>query len=181
MQVTTTAGIQRCRRCGRCNVEVAEEARREARQLIDTDMSTGTELLQDSGFQQLDDGRWQPHGWDPDERLSAFDAIRVVLHNQLWATTRSRLPAQRQDIQSRGARRGLGSPLQIAPRFGSGWQQPPPADARLRAIRLVPARGQSFFGVVVRRPVRRLLLETTRSAPSVGEIMLHPPLSQRTW
>jgi len=73
-------------------VEVAEEAGREARQLIDTDMSAGAELLQDSGFRELEDGRWQLPVWGPEEWLSAFDAIRVVLLNQLWATTPSRLP-----------------------------------------------------------------------------------------
>ena len=95
MQVTTTAGIRRCRACASCSVEVGEEAAREARRLIDMDMSTGAGLLQDSGFQELEDGRWQLSAWGPEERLSAFDAIRVILLNQLWATPPPRLPQQR--------------------------------------------------------------------------------------
>ena len=96
MQVTTTAGIRRCRACVSCSVEVGEEAGREARRLTDMDMSTGAGLLQDSGFQELEHGRWQLPAWGPEERLPAFNAIRVILFNQLWATTTTtRLPQQR--------------------------------------------------------------------------------------
>jgi hypothetical protein len=48
------------------------------------------------------------------------------------------------------------------------------------AIQPEPAVQPFFGGVLVRLLGCRLGLEMTRSAPSFGERMLHPPLSHRT-
>ncbi len=84
-QVTTATGTRRCRRCATCGHEATEQVEREARQLSEKNMKAGAALLRSNGFQQTSDGRWQLEEWGADERLTAFDAITVVLLNRQWA------------------------------------------------------------------------------------------------
>ncbi len=48
-------------------------------------MKAGAALLRSNGFQETPDGRWQLPAWGADERLSAYDAITVVLINRQWS------------------------------------------------------------------------------------------------
>ena len=47
-------------------------------------MVAGAALLQDCGYTQTTDGRWQLPVWGPDERLTSFNALSVVLLNRQW-------------------------------------------------------------------------------------------------
>jgi hypothetical protein len=82
--VTTPSGIQRCRRCATCSHEATDEVHREAQRLADNDMVAGAAILVDNGYLRTSDGRWQLPVWGPDERLSSFNALSVVLLNRQW-------------------------------------------------------------------------------------------------
>ena len=44
-------------------------------------------MLHDSGYLQTADGRWQLPVWGPDERLTLFNALSVVLLNRQWESS----------------------------------------------------------------------------------------------
>ena len=47
-------------------------------------MVAGAAILVDNGYLRTSDGRWQLPVWGPDERLSSFNALIVVLLNRQW-------------------------------------------------------------------------------------------------
>ena len=86
-QVTTPTGTHRCRRCATCSHEATEQVCLEAHRLSEVDTVGGVALLHDSGYLQTADGRWQLPVWGPDERLTLFNALSVVLLNRQWESS----------------------------------------------------------------------------------------------